>query len=154
VSPPAPEAAASWPLPPEQPQRFFPGVGYFPYGHAMEWRFARGGFDDPGPAFVWGRPRIALVEGEPLHGTEALLALLDSANGVSCELDIRQWTFVPVDLTLNLHRVPQGPWYALDARTVCGADGIGTVHTTVFDAQGPVGRSLHTLFVRPRPAGA
>jgi hypothetical protein len=28
--------------------------------------------------------------------------------------------------------------------------GIGTVTTAVFDSQGPVGRSLHTLFVRPR----
>ena len=33
------------PLFPEpQAQKFFPGISYFPYGDALEWRFAKGGF--------------------------------------------------------------------------------------------------------------
>ena len=76
--------------------------------------------------------------------------MLDSANGISCSLDFRSWTFVPVDLTLNLHRMPHGPWFGMDARTIIDSGGLGTVTTTVFDAQGSVGKSLHTLFVRPR----
>jgi hypothetical protein len=99
---------------------------------------------------VWGRPRIPLVAGEPMHGIEGLLTLLDSANGVSAAHDIRTHTFVPVDLTLNLHREPVGPWFGMDAHTMADEGGIGTVTTSVFDAAGPVGRSLHTLFVRPR----
>jgi hypothetical protein len=38
----------------------------------------------------------------------------------------------------------------MDAHTMADEGGIGTVTTSVFDGQGPVGRSLHTLFVRPR----
>ena len=137
-------------MPPVETTEFFPGVTYFPYGRAIEWRFVHGSFVDAGPALVWGRPRIPLVAGEDTAGREAMLVLLDSANGVSAELDIRTHTFVPVDLTLNLHREPVGPWFGMDARTVVDEAGIGTMSTTVFDARGAAGRSLHTLFVGPR----
>jgi len=149
-SPPVPEAFTPPPLPAPETTEFFPGVTWFPYGHALEWRFVRGAFTEPGPALLWARPRIPLVAGEASAGLDGLLTLLDSANGVSAELDIRSHTFVPVDLTLNLRRQPEGPWFGMDARTVIDPGGIGTVSTTVFDDGGPVGRSLHTLFVRPR----
>jgi hypothetical protein len=38
----------------------------------------------------------------------------------------------------------------MDAHTMADEGGIGTVTTSVFDGHGPVGRSLHTLFVRQR----
>lgn len=138
------------PLPERECTRFFPGSDGFPYAHALEWRFAEGAFDETGPATVWARLRIPLIEGRETSGVAGLLTLLDSANGVSCELDFRQWSFVPVDLTLNLHRLPAGPWFGLSARTIIDDGGIGTVTATVFDLAGPVGRSLHTLFVRPK----
>lgn len=128
----------------------FEGMDPFPYGQALEWRFVSGGFAEKGPACVWGRLRMPLVLGTTTHGIEGLLTLLDSANGISGELDLRHWTFVPVDLTLNLTRDPIGPWYGMDARTVIHHGGTGLVTTTVFDSLGPVGKSLHTLFVRPR----
>ncbi len=137
-------------LPEHETTEFFPGVVDFPYGRAMEWRFVRSSFIEAGPALVWARPRIPLLADEPLHGLDGLLILLDSANGVSAELEVMQHSFVPVDLTLNLHRLPQGPWFGMDARTIIDAQGIGLVQTIPFDAQGAVGASLHTLFVRPR----
>ena len=149
-SPAIPDPYRPPPLPGPQATAFFRGVTTFPYGEALEWRFVQGGFAEPGPALVWARPRIPLVAGEALHGLDGLLTLLDSANGVSAENDIRTHTFVPVDLTLNLHRLPVGPWFGMDARTLVDEGGIGTVTTTVFDTTGAVGRSLHTLFVRPR----
>jgi hypothetical protein len=149
-SPPVADPYVPPALPAHEDTEFFPGVESFPYGEALEWRFVRGGFRQAGPALVWGHPRIPLVAGEPMHGLEGLLTLLDSANGVSAAHDIRTHTFVPVDLTLNLHREPVGPWFGMDAHTMADEGGIGTVTTAVFDGQGPVGRSLHTLFVRPR----
>jgi acyl-coenzyme A thioesterase PaaI-like protein len=149
-SPPVPDPFVVPAIPDVETTEFFPGVTYFPYGRAIEWRFVHGSFVRPGPALVWGRPRIALVPGEETAGLEGLLVLLDSATGVSAELDIRTHTFVPVDLSLNLHRMPTGPWFGMDARTIVDGAGVGAVSTTVFDATGPVGRSLHTLFVRPR----
>ncbi len=138
------------PMPATECTQFFPGSAGFPYGRSLEWRFAEGGFDTLGPATVWARLRIPLVEGQDTSGVAGLLTMLDSANGISAALDFRHWSFVPVDLTLNLHRLPVGPWFAMAARTMIDAGGIGTTTTTVFDTQGPVGRSLHTLFVRPK----
>ena len=136
-------------LPGEQPQRYFSGMEPFPYAQAIEWRFTKGCFSKQGPATVWARPRIPLVNDANPHSLDALLLMLDSANGISAELDINSWSFVPVDLTLNMHRLPEGPWVGMDARTQIDSGGVGTVTTSVFDTQGALGRSLHTLFVRP-----
>lgn len=138
------------PLPQHETPMTFLGMPTFPYGEAVEWRFVEGAMDRTGPATVWARPRIPLVAGQETDGLEALLLILDSANGISAELDIRRWTFVPVDLTLNVTRHPHGPWFGMAARTVIADDGIGLVHTRVFDDRGPLGRSQHTLFVRSR----
>ena len=141
-------------IPPPQEFRSFPGISYFPYGDALEWRFTQGGYDSLGPATVWTRPRIPLVAGHDLHGLEALILMVDSANGISAELDIREWTFVPVDLTIGLYRQPGGEWTGMSARTVMGSEGIGQSSTVVFDCQGKVGQSLHTLFIRPKQEAA
>ena len=138
------------PLPGPQEQTFFDGISSFPYGHALEWRFSSCSFGDFGPATVWARPRIPLIEGEEIDGLESLILMIDSANGISAELDIMKWTFVPVDMTVGLYRQPVGPWLGMAARTVIESNGIGQTTTTAFDAGGSVGHSIHTLFVRPR----
>lgn len=150
ICPAVPDPTPLPAMPTQECTQFFPGSDGFPYGRSLEWRFAEGGFDTLGPATVWARLRIPLVDGQETPGVAGLITLLDSANGISAELDFRHWSFVPVDLTLNLHRLPQGPWFAMAARTLIDSGGIGTTTTTVFDAAGPVGRSLHTLFVRPK----
>jgi acyl-CoA thioesterase len=76
--------------------------------------------------------------------------MVDSANGVSAELPFWRFTFVPVDLNLVLHRYPRGEWVGMAARTTIERDGIGLTQTRLFDAQGYLGRSLHTLYVAPR----
>ena len=70
-------------LPEPQTLRPFPGVSYFPYGDAMEWRFTKGGYDTLGPATVWTRPRIPLIEDSEIDPLEALMLMIDSANGIS-----------------------------------------------------------------------
>ncbi|MEI6209567.1 MAG: thioesterase family protein [Desulfuromonadales bacterium] len=138
------------PLPEPQLFKSFQGVSYFPYGEAMDWRFTEGGYDTFGPATVWSRPRIPLIENLVTDPLEALMLMVDSANGISAELDIRDWTFVPVDLTLGLHRQPAGEWVGMDAQTVIEIDGVGQTTTVVFDSRGKVGRSMHSLFIRPK----
>ncbi len=137
-------------LPEAQTQDLFSMFGNFPYVEALEWRFAKGGFDILGPATVWTRPRIPLIEHQEIDGLEALVLMIDSANGISAELDFQKWTYVPVDLTLGIYRPPEGPWVGIDARTIIGNDGNGQTTTVAFDCKGRVGHSLHTLFIRPR----
>jgi hypothetical protein len=137
-------------LPDTQIQKSFPGITYFPYLNAIEWRFTEGSFDKMGPATVWTRPRIPLIEGFEIDGLESLILMIDSANGVSAELDVLKWTFVPVDMTVGFYRQPIGPWVGMAARTFMGKEGIGQSITTIFDSKGSIGSSMHTLFIRPR----
>lgn len=137
-------------LPEPQAQKFFPGFDRFPYGEALEWRFTKGGYETLGPATVWTRARIPLIGNLEIDGLEALVLMIDSANGISAELEFQKWSFVPVDLTVGLYRQPEGPWVGMDARTVMSNDGIGQTTTVAFDSKGKVGQSVHTLFIRPR----
>lgn len=140
--------------PPPRPDReiteLFPSLPRFGYGESLEWRFARGGFAAPGPATVWTRLRVKLVRDEPVLPLGHALALVDSANGISAELDPAHFLFVPVNLTVSIARLPAGPWIGMSARTELASEGAGTVHARLFDDSGYFGQAMQTLFVEPR----
>lgn len=123
------------------------------YLEAVEWRAVRGGMDVPGPAAVWARPRVPLVDGEEPSGLQRLFTVADSGNGVSNFLDPRQWWFINAELTVHLRRPPSGEWIGLDAVTLVGEHGIGTATSILHDADGPVATGAQALLVRPRQAG-
>ncbi len=120
------------------------------YHRALDWRFATGSFNAPGPAAAWTRPACALVEGEPMAPLEHLLVMTDAASGISTALDWRRNTFANVDLTVALHRPPRGEWLGMDATTVRGDTGAAQAFAVLFDAHGAIGRSAQSLFVEPR----
>ncbi len=134
------------PLPAAQPQRFFTD-DVFGYGAASEWRFTSGGFDRPGPAGVWSRVRLPLIDGTPLTGLARLLILADAANGISADLPWGEWTFIPPGITVTLLREPVGEWVHMAARTTLGDDGIGLCHAVLADAAGPVALASQALLV-------
>lgn len=117
---------------------------------SVEWHFARGSYGRPGPAAVWLRPRVPLLDGEPMSPVQRTVLSVDSANGISAELDIRAWGFVPPELTVHLLRPPVGEWLCLDAETSLGPGFPGLTTSTLFDAAGPVARSAQTLLVHHR----
>ena len=151
-SPEVSQGEAPPPLPAAPETRLFPEVAPFGYGLALEWRFAEGGFHELGPGTAWTRLRVDIVEGEPVTALARALAMVDSANGISAELDTRAFLFVPVTLTVSLARAPEGEWVGMSARTAIAGEGVGTTHARLFDARGYFGESLQTLFVEPRPA--
>jgi hypothetical protein len=121
------------------------------YMTAMEWRFlSGGGLDTPGPAAVWVRPTIPLLPGLELSPMSRALLVADSGNGISALLDPGQYLFVNVDLTVMLHRDPQGEWLLLDAATSLGPSGTGVAASTLSDTAGPCGRGMQTLIVAAR----
>lgn len=153
-SPTAADASAGDP-PAEQRMPPLPEHGWRPqtggYLGQVEWRFAVGSFERRGPATVWTRLLTAVVEGEPVSPLQRVLAVADSASGVSRELSFRRWTFINPELTVHLHRLPAGEWVCLDARTTLGSPGVATAQALLSDREGPVGRSAQTLLVSPRP---
>jgi hypothetical protein len=139
------------PIPDEQPPPRFPGAHPGGYLEAIEWRYvAGGGFDVPGPASVWARPKIPLLpDEEPSPMCRALL-LADSGSGVSAALDPVRFLFINVDLTVILPRDPAGEWLLLDAVTTIGGVGTGLAETAVSDVRGRCGTAIQTLLVAPR----
>lgn len=138
------------PMPSTAVTTYFTDVPRFGYGDALEWRFAEGDFAAIGPAAVWSRLRVAIVDGEDPSPLARVLAMVDSANGISAELDVRRYLFVPVHLTVSLTREPEGEWVGMRAVTSLARDGIGTTRARLFDQRGTIGRALQTLFVERR----
>jgi len=138
------------PLPGPQPQRYFADLPSFGYGEALEWRFVEGGFSSGGPATVYARPRLPLVDGEAASPLGRLLLLVDSANGVSATLAPTRFTFVPVELTVSVVRHPRTEWVGMRAEMRIDADGIGQTRSELFDEAGYLGVASQTLYVAPR----
>lgn len=131
----------------EEPAFFRSDVAYH---KALEWRFASGSFNAPGPAVAWTHPQCTLVEGERITPLQHLLVMTDAASGVSAVLDWGAATFANVDLSVSLHRAPRGEWLGMDATTVLGDAGAAQCSAVLFDAEGAIGRSTQSLFVEPR----
>ena len=141
------------PLPAAETPLVFPGIERFEYADAIEWRVADGDLGRPGPATVWTRCRMPIVRDSALTGLERVLAVVDAANGISAELPISGWMFVPIDLMLTLLRMPAADWLGMSSRSTITADGIGATETVLFDTEGTLGRALQTLYVARRTPG-
>src|SRR5262249_12018551 len=150
ASPPAAPSSA----PPALPDEALPPAvasGWVDgYLAAIEWRPVRGRFPEPGHATVWARMRYPLVPDEETGPLERVLAVADSGNGVSSELDLRRWRFINPELTVHLHREAAGEWICLDARTVISTGGAGPGTSAPSHPHGPGGGGPPSLLVTPR----
>jgi hypothetical protein len=142
--PPGPEEGS--------PGEFFPTGQSVGYHTAMDYRFLSGAFMEAGPATVWMRMRRPLIRGEEPSPLQRVLVAADSGNGVSAALDWRRYLFINVDLTVHLHRLPEGEWVCLDAVTLPERNGVGISDTALYDERGPIGRATQTLLVGEREA--
>jgi hypothetical protein len=143
------------PEPPPGPQggergQFF-HTGYdVGYHTAMEYRFTAGAFMERGPATVWMRMAVPLLPEEEPTPLQRVLAAADSGNGVSAALDWSKYLFINVDLSVHLHRMPEGEWVCLDAVTLPEPNGVGMADTRLLDERGPIGRAAQTLLIADR----
>lgn len=119
---------------------------------AVDHRFVgpSGGMLGPGPATDWIRLRVPVVAGEEPSPFQRTVAAADFVNGLSGVLPVEDWTFINPDLTVALHRLPEGEWVALDAVTRLDARGVGTAEAVLFDETGRLGRCVQTLLVERR----
>ena len=118
------------------------------HNHAVEHRFVAGSFEHAGPAIDWIRLRVPLVAGEETSPLCRVAAAADFGNGVSAILNRNDgYIFINPDLTIYLHRYPEGEWVCLDAMTQAEAHGVGMAESRLFDQSGPIGRSVQSLLV-------
>jgi hypothetical protein len=140
AAPPRPATA-----PPADPP--WSGRGYLA---AVDWFPVAGGLDRPGPATIWGRLRYPLVSGEQPTALQRLLAIADSGNGISWQLDPDRWLFLNTELTVHVLRPPVGESICLAAVTHVGADGSGVATSQLSDPDGVVAFGAQALLIRPR----
>ena len=133
-----PRHAAAPPLPDSGPS-LDRGAWRGGYLEAVEWRFVKGWFGQPGPATAWTRLRHPLVPEETPSPLQRVLAVADSGNGISSELDITRWHFINPELTVHVHREAVGEWVCLDAVTTMSPGGAGLASSVLSDLE--IGRA-------------
>jgi hypothetical protein len=155
---PVPEQIANPPSPPlpegsgetEDPEA---GARRTKFAAAVDLRFVKGSWDSVGPATMWSRLLAPIVEGEEPSPLQRVTAVADFGNGVSRVLDFNTHLFINPDLTVSLSRLPQGQWVGFDTVSRISGDGYGQAESLVFDALGPIGRAVQSLFVDRRHDG-
>ena len=120
------------------------------YLGTVDWRFTSGHVERPGPASAWTRLRTAVVDGEEPTPTQRLVAVADSGSGLSSVLDFENWLFINTDLSLHLHRLPEGEWIHMRAQSTLDLLGVGLAETDLYDHRGRVGTGAQSLLVAHR----
>lgn len=156
---PVPSVNEQW-SPPPDPESLEPMVwdshGYEPsehplfHTHAIDVRTVGGSFLSPGRGIAWVRIRVPLVAGEETTPFTHAAALADVGNGVSMALDGRRWSYVNPDLSITLHRLPQGRWVGIESVAHQHRTGIGSAESLLFDEVGPIGRATQSQILEPR----
>jgi Thioesterase-like superfamily len=138
---------------PPRPDAESPGPRTWPYSgylRSVEWRFARGGWDEPGPAAVWSRLRVPIVPDEDPSPLQRVLAVADSGSGISWVLPFGDWLFINPELTVHIQREAQGEWVSLAAETTIAQGGTGLARSVLCDDRGPVAYGAQSLLVARR----
>ncbi|MFD4368240.1 thioesterase family protein [Rhodococcus sp. NPDC058521] len=110
------------------------------------------GTPQPGRTTAWITTPVSLVADEDVSMLASYIALVDTANGIAVRQDPQKWMFPNVDLSIHLHRQPEGQWTGLDTTVTFGGAGQGLTTTVLHDIHGPVGRAHQILTVRPQPS--
>src|SRR5262249_53541252 len=123
--------------------------GWSPFFTGVDTRMVEGDLLRPGPAAAWFHLRRPLVADEENSALVHTVSAADLAAGISAVVDLRKWSFVNLDLTIALWRVPQRPWILLAAETHVGDQGTGVARGLLSDNAGPFGAcELSLIFVR------
>lgn len=125
-------------------------TGPLDFGHAVDMSHARGSFETRGPAATTrdsGEVASPATTGTLRRNQTAA----DFGNGISAPLDWNEgWTFINPDLTVYLHRLPEGEWIGVDAVTWPESRGIAVAEAALHDERGRVGRSVQSLLLDRR----
>lgn len=109
-----------------------------------------GGTLGSGHVAAWIRLRGDVLTGEAPSPLSRAVAAADFTNGLSWILPFEEWLFVNTELTVHVHRAPQGEWIGVDARTTSDAGGIALATAALHDLDGPFGTAAQSLFVERR----
>ena len=116
------------------------------YMDGVEMRTAEGTPFGGGPAAIWIRQTIPLVDGEEEHPLTRLGLFGDLGNGISAIARFDQLIAVNTDLTLYVARAPESAWVGMRSRTVTSGRGLGMTDSLVYDASGFAARANQSIY--------
>lgn len=102
-----------------------------------------------GPVY-WLRTELPVVAGREDSPWMTTTKLVDSANGLGTGLSPETWSFMNVDTTIYLNRLPEGDWIGVLPDANYGPDGTGVTITRIYDVKGPVGTANQSIMVLPK----
>ncbi len=117
------------------------------FASAVEMRFVEGSWEEMGPATLWTRLRLPVVEGEAVTAMQKAAAAADFANGISRVVDFETHTFINADLTVVISRPPLDDWIGFEMASHVSGQGTGHAESRIFDTAGTIGRSIQSLIV-------
>jgi len=120
------------------------------HSHAVQIAFVQGSYERPGPTAAWIRLDTELIAGEQPTPAQRAAAIAD-LTGIGAALDGAAYTFPNADLSVRLHRYPDGEWLRLAADATIGPAGGGVATGVLADRHGPVGRVEQGIVVRESP---
>jgi hypothetical protein len=123
---------------PEWPAGFF---------EALELRLPDGRIGQRGPTAAWTRLRVPVLPDTPILPLSRVAAAADFGNGISSPLPMGSFLFINPDLTIDVHRPPDGPWVGLWASTAVEPRGTGLTTSRLYDPAGRIGTALQSLYV-------
>lgn len=124
--------------------RFGEGIGYM---DGVEMRVAEGApFGARGPAAIWIRQAIPLIDGEDADPYSLCGMFGDLGNGISALAPFDELLAVNTDLTLYMARRPTSDWIAMRSMTITRGMGLGISDSLVYDASGFVARANQSIY--------
>jgi hypothetical protein len=100
------------------------------------------------PPTRWVRMLLPLLPGEPVTPLVRAAAAADMTNPNANRGD-RGLFFINGDVTLYLHRPPEGEWLCMRVAARSSVEGIATAECALFDERGEVGRSAVAALAMP-----
>jgi hypothetical protein len=129
------------------------GHGLPGFSGAIQVRYPPGQGRGPGATTIW-MSAAPLLPDEMPSPFQSVCPLADCGNALSRHTEGSEVGFVNADLTIALHRDPVGGWVGSRAVSWWQPNGVGLAEALLFDDDGPVGRALQTMVLRPGLGGA
>jgi hypothetical protein len=107
----------------------------------------------PKAIVYWIRLLLPAIAGQSITPVQRACAAADYANGGFATLPFEEWSFVSLDLTVQLVRVPSGDWVAVTNNSLAESTGVGLGDAELYDGTGRIGRATATLLVERRGEG-
>jgi Thioesterase-like superfamily len=125
------------------------GEGAVGFWNVHDVRLVRGTWLEPGPAIAWFRLQCPVVAGEPISPIARVAAAADFGSGVSNPVRMTNAAAINPELTVHVHRHPEGEWVCLESSAWAQPHGVGMAETRLHDEVGVIGRSVQSLLVEP-----